>query len=262
MVVTDGAAVYQKPDFDSKVVTYLNFKTQILASTKPVTGSTGLGLFHRIAHKEVQGFIADTDIRLLSAVKELVPSKDKEKGGKSKAWEQEERDSMGESPLYLTRYLGGALAMVNFTEKFQGRKLSDNMTMYGMRMTGPGTLFDGPPIDFNFWFTLSKPGYYSKFSSGAPTGFMLFGDVMAMFPMIDTQRTIVNFGLGIMYTYTRYKIPVKEITIDSQELRVGLDLGLGAGIKLGQKGLLRADMKYYYEKTQYLGYLLSYQVVY
>jgi hypothetical protein len=261
--VTDGAALYQAPDFDSTVQEYLRYQTQVMASRKAYVGVGGLGLFHKVQFKNRAGFVADTDIRVAKVAREedetetsAAPSKNP-----SKAWEKEEEEALGKAPLYFTRYLGGALAMVNFTEKFSGQKLSDNMLMYGLRMSGPGTLFDGPPLDVNVWFSLQKPGYYSRFSSGSPSGFMMFGDLMIQLPFIDAKRTLVTYGLGVMWTYTRYNVPVKSVTFDSQEFRMGGVAGVGVGQKFG-KFMLRGDVKYYYEKAQYFGYMGSLQMEY
>lgn len=256
-IYVDGAAIYEKPDFDSRVLDYLRYQTKVQVSKKAFRGTGGMGLFHRVRYSGSKlGWVPDTDVRVSDAESVQVAAPEKKSG--SKAWEKEEEEVLGKAPLYFTRYLGGAVAMVNFTEKYQGRKLSDDMLMYGLRMTGPGTLFDGPPLDFNLWFSLDKPNYFSKFSSGRSTGFLLFGDVLAMFPLIDETNWLVTYGLGVMWVYTRYKIPVKSATFDSQELRIGGTADFGVARRIG-KFLLRGDVKYYYEKTQYFGYLLSFQ---
>lgn len=267
IVVTDGAAVYSQPDFDSEVLDYIGYQTAVSVSKRPFTGRGGIGLFHRVRYAGTrQGYITDTDIRVNRKDVDRVGKEERRKSV-SKAWSPEEEEHLGRAPLYLTRFLGGALASVKFTEKFSGTKVTDSMLMYGLRMTGPGTLFDGPPLDFNFWFSLQKPGYYSKFAGSEPTGFLLFGDVMAMLPVVDIQQFLVTYGVGIMWTYTRFNVPVRKADtgvvsqFDSQELRVGLDFGLGAGRKFGNY-LLRADAKYYIEKTSYLGFLVSLQTVY
>jgi hypothetical protein len=183
------------------------------------------------------------------------------KKSRSKVWDEDPEDADapdGRDPLYFTRYLGGALASVNFTEKFSGRKLSDNMLMYGLRMTGPGVLFDGPPLDFNLWFTMEKPGYYSRFSSSTPTGFMMFSDVMLTLPLMEKKDWNIYYGVGLMGVYTRYKVKVKTSEFDSQEFRVGADFGLGTAYRFG-KYAIRADAKYYYEKSQYMGFVGSFQ---
>ena len=250
-IVTDGAAVYGKPDFDSPVQDYLGFQTAVVVSKRPYAGSGGMGLFHKIRYSNKIGYIPDTDIKV--SKKDASDEKRNEnprKKNPSKAFDDEDRKrGPGKDPIYMTRYLGGALARVNYTEKFQGHKLSDEMIMYGLRMTGPGTLFDGPPLDFNFWFTVQKPNFYSAFTNLSPSGFMLFGDVQAMFPLIDIDNSIINFGMGVMWLYTHYNVPVRAIAsnrvvnFDSQELRLGFDVSAGAGHRF-ERYLLRGDIKY------------------
>ncbi len=257
VIINDGAAVYLRPDFDSVVQDYLGVEMKVLVSRKPVRGLGGMGLFHQVRYGKKKGYIADTDIKAMKVAGDDAPPPRKKKSA-SKMWEEEEEAALGKAPLYFRRYLGGALAMVNFSEKFSGRKLSDDMLMYGIRMMGPGTLFDGPPLDFNFWFTVDKPDYYSKFASGTPNGFMLFGDVAFMMPFIDVKDWLATYGLGLMWVYTSYRVPVKSQTFDSQELRVGLDVTAGVSRRMFGKYLLRGDIKYYIEKTQYMGYMLSF----
>lgn len=254
-IYNDGAAVYQKPDFDSAVVDYLDVNTPVHIARKPVQGLGGMGLFHVIRYGKKQGYVADTDVRV-SKESVQVDQPRKNKKSPSKMWEQEEQDALGDSPLYFRRYLGGALSMVGFAEKFSGRRMSDDLLFYGMRMMGPGTLFDGPPLDFNFWFTLDKPGYYRKFASGDSTGFMLFGDVAFMLPLVDSKYWLATYGLGIMWAYSSYRIPVKGDTFDAQEFKVGFDVTAGVGRKIG-KYMLRGDVKYFIERQQYFGYTLS-----
>lgn len=262
--MTDGAAVYPRPDFDSPVQDYLGFKTPVVVSRKPYAGAGGLGLFHRVRYAGKMGFVTDTDIR--ASKREAERSHDEKRKSPSKAWAEDEDKKLGKAPLYLSRHFGLAGAIVQFSEKFSGHRLSDNMPMYGFRLTGPGTLFDGPPLDFNFWFSLQQPRYFSKFASGNSSGFLLFGDVMALLPMVDFRDFIINYGIGLMWTYTHYMIPVKNTfgevgNFDSQEFRMGVDFGLGLGQRFGRY-LLRADAKYYIEKTSYPGFVVSFQMEY
>ncbi len=271
VVVTDGAAVYENPNFDSPVQNYLGYQTTLLASKTAVNGAGGLGLFHKVRFNNQYGYVADTDLKIAKGQSKEAAEKPATKKDRpqSKAWD-DDRDEQGKAPLYFTRYLGGAAAMVNFTERYSSKKFSDNMLMYGLRYTGPKVLFDGPPLDLNVWFTFQKPGYFSNFTSGSATGFAMFGDLMAMLPLYDHGSWLVTYGFGLMWAYTKYTLPVSIVKIengvrtttsvafDSQDFRIGVDLGLGAGRKIG-RGMLRADVKYYFERTQYFGYLLSYQ---
>lgn len=263
VVLTDGGTVYSAPDFDAPVVDYLAFKTPIVSSRKALPGQGGLGLFHRVRYKDKSGFMADTDLKILEkesagagGEKTTAGKKPQSKRARSKAFGEDEEVHKRE-PLYFSRQAGIALALVNFTEKFSGNRLKDNILMYGLRLTGPDILLGGPPIDFNFWFSLQKPGYYQDFSRSVE-GFLLFGDIMAMLPLYEGKNSLVNYGIGWMWTYTNYRVNVKSTDIDSKEFRSGLDFMLGYAHRINTY-VIRADVKYFYEKTQYFGYLLSFQ---
>lgn len=273
-MVSDGAAVYEKPDFDSKVIDFMPYGHKAEVSKKSWGGVGGMGLFHKVRTKSGKiGFIPDTDIRVVEKVREAERERPSVKNDdplelkpKSKAWsdDEEEAKASGGAPIYLTRYLGGSVSMVNFTEKFSGKKLSDQIMVFGMRMTGPGTLFDGPPLDLNIGFSLDKPSYYNRFSSGL-SGFMLFGDVMAMMPLVNLDDWAVTYGLGVMWTFTKYRVQITRQgtnnpeNTDSLEFRIGLDVGVGVSRRIAKTWMVRADAKYYYEKSQYMGYMLSVQ---
>ena len=116
LIVTDGAAVYGKSDFDSPIQDYLSYQTQVFVSKKPYAGAGGLGLFHRIRYKSKNGFITDTDIKILKKDIEKAVQDEKKKSP-SKAYSDEEEKALGKQPIYLTRYVGGALAMVSLASR-------------------------------------------------------------------------------------------------------------------------------------------------
>lgn len=238
-------------------------------SRRSFAGSNGLGLFHRVRVKGKIGYIPDTDVRVGEAEREQEAERAKETPKvkvdpvaadkpKSMAWEKDEEENVSGAPIYLTRYLGGAVSRVRYTEKFQGHVLTDQMSMFGLRMTGPGTLFDGPPLDFNFWFSLQKPEYYNVFSTGI-NGFLLFGDVMALMPLVNLDDWVVSYGIGLMWNFSKYRVQIRGENSDSIDFRIGADVGIGVGRRIGKSLLLRFDAKYYYEKTHYAGYTLSLQ---
>jgi hypothetical protein len=272
-VVTDGGAVYSEPDFDAKVAEYLSVKTPLWASRKAVPGHGGLGLFHRVHFQNKTGYMADVDIRVVdikeaaeppAAAAEKSTAKKQPKKIRSKALSAEEDEHHSEPP-YFTRYVGGSLALTNFTEKFENKTFRSNMGMAGLRLTGPGVLFDGPPLDVNILFSPFKPGYYSQFSKSA-TGFLFFGDIGLTLPFIERNNWLWTYSLGLMYTYTQYKVLISSSSFDSREFRIGFDAGVGAAYCFGagkhKPFAIRTDAKYYFEKTRYYGLLSSFQVAY
>jgi hypothetical protein len=157
------------------------------------------------------------------------------------------------------------LGLTQYKEKFENHTLTASMPMYGLRMTGPGTFFDGPPLDFNFLFSLTKPSYYSTFAKSV-SGFMMFGDLDLVLPFIERTNWLWTYSLGLMYVYTNYKVQISDSKFDSQELRIGFDAGMGGAYRFGPARhkiyAIRADAKYYFEKTRYFGFLTSFQTEY
>ena len=218
--------------------------------------------------------MADTDIRIFEKDEappdDAPPPSDKNakddstkkprKKIKSKAYEDEE-DIHQLEPLFFKNWIGGTLAYTDFSEKFDGQTLRSWMPMYGLRLTG---LAFGPPLDSNFMFSVSKPGYYNRFAKSV-SGFLFFGDTMLMLPMVEHPNFLVTYGFGIMYTYTKYSVMVRNSSFDSQEFRIGVDAGIGTAYRFGgkrKKYAIRGDLKYYVEKTQYFGLLTSFQTEY
>jgi hypothetical protein len=276
MVITDGGSVYTQPDFDAQVAEYLTFKTQIWVSPNAVPGHGGLGLFHHVRYQGKTGFMADTDIHVLEKEAEIAaPEEDKSavkkpKKPKSKAFEAETEENFRKSePIFFTRYIGAAGGIVNYTEKFSGNNLADHMPMVGLRMTGPGVLFDGPPMDINILYSWQHPAYYKSFGANvtgnALTNYLLFGDFTLLLPLVDEHDWVINYGIGVMWAFAKYNVNIVGSTFDSQELRVGLDFALGAAYRFGfgpkkhKPYAVRLDGKYYFEQTQYIGFLGSLQ---
>lgn len=258
---TPGAAVYKVPNFDAPVLGYLEQGEKVLASRKIYKGIGGLGTFYRVrTQKGLQGFVSDID--LVPQFKGNSPQKSEKEssilppGSENPQYEEVEDIIENREPFYFTRYIGGTLGSLEFTEKFSGQELSAATTMYGLRMVGPRVLFDGPPLDFGVSFHLGGPDYYQGFTGSPATGFFLFSDLLINLPLLELSDTLIHYGLGLMSTYTKFRVLVRDSYIDSQELRLGAAFSLGASYRY-KKYALRFDAKYYYEKTQYTGYWLS-----
>ena len=64
-----------------------------------------------------------------------------------------------------------------------------------------------------------------------------------------------------MFTYTSFKVPINGKTVDQSDKRFGLALDLGGAYRFSRYAA-RFDVKYYYEKTSYLGYWAGIQMQY
>jgi hypothetical protein len=89
---------------------------------------------------------------------------------------------------------------------------------------------------------------------------------MLVLPFIERTDWLWTYGLGVMWTYTNYKVQIGNSKFDSQEFRLGLDAGFGAAYRFGpahkKMYAIRMDAKYYFEKTRYYGFTTSFQTEY
>lgn len=259
IVSIDGAALYAKPDFDSEVLTYLKLGDPVIASIKTFPGRGGIGLFFALkTAKGLKGFIADTDLVAAGTKRPLSPlMKDSAPVDMSGKSDQGPDALAPEEPLYFTRFLGAAIGKKGYSVKYNGRTYSSDMLFFGVRGTGPGTLFDGPPLDFNLAVSLDSPKFYEEFAQNKPTGFLLYSDLLLQLPFWENKNNLVYYGLGFMATYSSYKVQLNNRFQDTKEFRLGGELGLGYARRIFNKYLVRMDYKYHFERFQNTSYWLS-----
>lgn len=263
-VAVDGAAVYVRPDFDSEVIDYLNQDQKIPVSTKQFLGVGGMGLFHKIRTPRGKlGYLPDTDVILpkgthIETPKGALPRVFHKKGEKPGQQVQKDEELTRKS-IYLTRYIGGSLSMIDYTEKFSGDKLHSQTPFFGLRMTGPDILFKGPPLDFNLMVTPLMPKYLSTL--GSASGFLVMSDLGMNMPLYNTPNSLLYYGLGILLNWSQYKASVGAGSYDSTDVRLGIDLSVGYAYRFSRYAI-RGDVKYFIEKTLYFGEMLSFQAEY
>lgn len=257
LIQTDGAAVYLKPDFDSKLVGYLPAGMQVIASQKLFKGSGGFGLFYKVrAANKMVGYVADTDV---------IPQLAKGKKGVKENPEfkdiKEKQENPNREPVYFTRFIGGGVGFLGLGEQFEGRTLRSNELLAQFKMVGPGTLGVGLPLDFSFGLGPRVPSYYRQFARGVGGGYFLHSELLLQLPFIESDQQVLGYGLGAMVNYSAFKVTVSDTTIDSQEVRLGAVAGVHYIRRFGRYAV-RWDSKYYYERTQYLGHFASFLIEY
>lgn len=256
IVQVEGAAVYKFPNFDAPVIEYLRAGSKVIATLTPRQGIGGFGAFYRVRLKnKTLGWMTDVDL-LPQYKKSDRPSKEVEQNPEYKKIEKKAKDSQRE-PIYFSKFVGGHVGLVQFTEKFDGRELSSDSILFGVRAIGPGLLFDGPPFDFSFSFSLEAPDHYKEFANGPATGFFMMADMLMPFPIIDGTNGMLTLGLGPMVTYTNFQLRIRTSAFDSQELRLGLVSSLAYMQRFGTFAM-RFEGRYYFEKTEYFGGFLSF----
>jgi hypothetical protein len=222
----------------------------VIASVKAFQGGGGIGLFFAIKSQAgVKGFLADTDLVDAENKQPISPL--------LKAREAMKEQERPKEPLYFTQFLGAAVGRKGYALKYNGKKYQSDLLFFGLRGTGPGTLFDGPPLDFNLLVSIDSPDFYKEFAQNKPNGFSVFSDVLLQLPLWENQNQIFYWAFGFMGSYSRYRVQVNNNFTDQKEFRLGGELGLGYGHRLGKKYIFRLDYKYHFEKYQNTSYWAS-----
>lgn len=280
-VDTDGAAVYAHPDFDSPVIDHLSEGAKIPISLKQFLGNSGMGLFHKVRTPRGKlGYMPDTDVVLPKGARVIPPrnvpsaferkdhaqqdnmnnSQSGDQSDRQRREIERERDD-NHKPIYLTRYMGGTLALVDYAEKFSGKKLHAQTPFIGFRMTGPNILFNSPPMDFNIQLSPMAPSYLKNLSGHSGSGFLLMTDLMLNMPLYQTRHSLFYYGLGVLLNFSDYKVQVGAGSYNSQDVRLGMDFSAGYAYRFSRYAV-RGDLKFYVEKTFYMSEILTFQMEY
>lgn len=266
LVGVDGSAVYKAPSFDSEILTYLSLGEKVISSIQTFQGAGGIGLFFKVkTSKGVLGFVVDTDLFSEKSKRPLSPLAKGNKDMDPPAWgesQQKEDEAEEQESIYFTRYLGATIGKKVHRIKHQSKTLSSDLLFFGVRGSGPGTLFDGPPLDFNLLVSIDSPEYYKSFAQNEPNGFVVFSDFLLQLPFWENQRHMFSYTLGLMALYSSYTVKEGGKASNSKEFRFGPELGLGYSYLIKKKYIIRLDYKYQWERFQTTSYMLSFQKEY
>lgn len=254
LIQVDGAAVYQKPDFDSRVVHYLKKGQRVRISTRTYSGTGGFGAFYKVRYAPRKyGYI--TDIEVVPQFETAGPNGKKLK--ENETYGMADDDERGIKPIYFQKWIGGFAGLVGFSEKIGGKTASEDVMAFGVRLTGPETLYGGLPLDSEILVSPSVPDYYGAIVDEG-SGFLLMASTALQFPYYQGRRSLVYYGIGPLLVYTNFQLTVGDEDLDSQELRLGAVINAGYAHRIGRFAL-RLDARYYWEEETYLGYGLSLQ---
>ncbi len=276
IVVVDGAAVYELANFDSPVMDYLDRGKNVFVSRKLYKGAGGLGAFYKMrVRRGVFGYITDVDVQIsgksarpdsrrpVTKSEDEVDPNDPTQIQPDIESETPQEPSINGVGLYLTRYLGASVAQYTYAEEIAKKSVAGNITTFGIKMTGPGDLLGGLPLDLELNVTSALPTEFTKYYQSA-SGFMLLGHAMAVLPAMETKHFMIYYGLGLAYRYSRFDVVLKnnpnKKALDSQELSIGAAGELGAAYAFTPKYILRADVRYYLEAESYPGFAVAFQV--
>lgn len=256
-VITDGAMVYLKPDFDSEVMGYAEAGKVYDISNKKFNQA-----FHRIRlSKGKIGYIADNDLDLsnVKGAKAKSKSSDKKSDRKSEVAKKERPLR----PYTESQYAGFQYAQINYSEKTMGRLNRSALDFIGIKLSGPDLVFSGPAnTEVNMLLAGSAPGYYEKATGRGAGGMVLLTNILFQNANSLGKEAGYFYGFGPMLKYSRFDVQlgsgssVKQYNLE--DVSLGMVFNLGAGFRFS-KISVRADYTYFWESESYSGLGVSIQ---
>lgn len=234
-------AIYESPSFDSKVIA-------VLPPGKVYSISNHLfsGAFYRIRVKDgMIGYIADSDVKPLG--KKTPSSKVAEKPKKNPRFE-------------FARYVGVSYGLVKYEEDTMGSSRSDQMSFFGMKMSGANVLLEGLiPTEINLLYAPNAPGYYQTVTRQSASGWIFLMDFLLQTYIPQSKDSMLLFGFGPMFRFSKFDVGLRDAGTGTVTQYSMQDMALGAafnaGIALRVSNIaLRLEAKYHWEKRSYLGF--------
>ncbi len=258
IVKTDNAIVYENPDFDSGALMYFP------AGQKVRISKTIFGSYFKFYKVKVNGnkigYITTIDVTIQNEKESRAGAK-AAKNPQARQRNQPQRSQDKYPPVHpfmQTKYLGIFVGFLNYKETISGIDASENLMVYGLKLTGPKTLID-LPTDLTMTLHYGAPTYYNSFSSVKPTGFVLITDLLLLFPFLERKQTAFHFGLGPLIDYSSFQFGTPSGIANSSDLSIGLSAALGFGVKLGLNWAARGEYKMMWERSSYSAYQLAIQ---
>ena len=255
-IIVPNAMVYRNPDFSSQVIGRVSRGQTYFMSQKPV------GAFYKIKFKEgVYGFVPDTSI---SPMVDPVTAQSKQKANaKKESDEKKEKEPPKKRKSYdNARFVGFNFESVNFREDTMGLRPTGSIQFLGFRMSGPGVVM-GLYGDINFSVSPMAPRYYEQATGVGASGFVVLIDSLLVNTGTQGPNDMSFLGFGPMFKYSKFNVGLKNGTktdaFSLDDMAVGVVFDVGYGHRLGNISI-RGDIKYYWEKMQYLSFGLCGQV--
>lgn len=262
-VTTDGALVLMKPDPDSSVIVQLEAGKKIRVSKGTTSGEVK---FRKVRFGGRIGYIADIDVRIGDAPdagdEGAAKSSDSASAGAGKKARKKKEASRKKhrpnDPVYFSRFVGLIVGFSEFKEGISGVDASTSMVFYGLKITGPDTIVNGPVMDFNLLLHYGAPSYYDALSATKPSGFVILTDALLKLPILQGQNGLFALGIGPMFMFSQFAVVNGGRNQSLTELNLGLSLSLGVTYRISRVAL-GLEGKYYVEKNSYRGLFASVQ---
>jgi len=256
-VRSDGATIYKAASFDSAVIAHLAPGTTFYISTVLFNGA-----FYRImVKKNLLGYVPDYQIDPLNgaaAANAATTNVDAKKNKKSKDKTPPRREPP-QRALASTRFGGLEYAAIDFKEHTMGGNYHQSISFFGFKFSGPNLLVNGPfTMDINVLMHFGAPGYYQDATGNSADGFIMLADVMFQTYWPLSQNVMAYYGFGPMLHFSKFNLGLGTSpnikTYLAEDMNLGADFNLGLATRVGNRWGIRGEVRYYWEKTMYLGF--------
>lgn len=256
-VISEEAMVYQNPDFDSPVVgtVHRGENYDISIGRK--------GPFYKVRLKPGSlGWIGDNDI-VPGANRVSPPVKNPKAPNikKKKAQQAPSQPKKKQKPFVLQDYRGPALEYLPFKEETLGASRKENLLFYGFKWAGPNLIVDGDTVtDASVLFHYGAPKYYKDATGSDASGWIILANFLFQSNQSQGRDVMTFYGFGPAFRYSHFNVAMnvagQNTNYAADDMALGAVFNGGIGLRRGNYAV-RAELKYYWEKTTYLGGGLS-----
>jgi hypothetical protein len=250
-ITTEEALVYSRPDFDASVIATLSYGRQVRVSRTTIGR---VAKFHRVRIGGRTGYIVDIDLSIAGAKSAAAAERKSQKQAASRAAGKKKKSANEPSkdkdprdrPIYFARFVGVLGGALSFKEDVSGQENSASLAIYGLKITGPDVVFEGPVLDINLALHYGAPDYYDSLSSIKPAGFLLLTDTLILLPLLQGHNGMMFLGFGPLVTYSSFRIVRNNRLEELTRFGVGGSLSIGSAFRY-ENIAFRLEGKYYLE---------------
>lgn len=247
-IFSEVVEIYSEPDFDAEVMDEVRAGETYFISDKT------FGPFYRIKLKSGKiGYIVDYEVEIEG--KGRVKAKDLDaillENEKKIAGENPEEifdpEEQEEAELFGAPRAGPSIQLINFHENTLGSDQVDNLLGIGYKS-----------VSDKSWSVLGvfkAPKYYE--TAGAVSGFKLWTDIGFSSPIVMIGASEIRYAATLFAHASVITLTTPTRKYNLQDLTAGLALEVGWMFKIRSSAIDLA-IKYYFDKTPYAGFGLSY----
>lgn len=247
-IVSPNVEIYSDSDFDSQIISNVHEGDSYFISDKTY------GPFYKIKLKNGKiGYIVDyeLDIEGKGRFKErdlddIIYEQISQMADEPRTTAEDEAE---EAQVFGHIYSGPTLQLINYHENTLGADQVDDLLAIGYKRVGDGA--------WSVVAALKAPKYYADRTGGSARGLNVWADYGFSNTVANLGRSDIRFA-GTLFTHVSLiQVETADRKYDLHDVTVGVALELGWLIKF-KKSVFDMSVKYYFDKTNYAGFGLSY----